>query len=124
MSELEDRAPAIENLADRESCEAARIGFEQKGPAATGPIADWLKPNPDVDAVVWTDLPSNWKRKRGKDFSCEDALRYVRELGRQKRDRAEQYVRNAPRQIQTNLRDLLRKELRWSDKELAKALFI
>jgi hypothetical protein len=48
---------------------------------------------------------------------------YIRELGRQKQARAEQYVRNAPSRIQTKLRDVFRNELDWSANELPRILF-
>jgi hypothetical protein len=125
VSECEDVTAAIENLADREGCNKNKIGVEQRDHASTeARIRDWLKLKPDVDAAVWTNHRSNWTDKRGKEFSCEEARLYIRELGRQKRARAEQYVRNTPVQIQTKLRERLRNELGWSDNELSKILFV
>jgi len=125
VSEFEDVTATIENLADREGCAKSKIGVERREHASADvPIGDWLKRNEDVDAAVWTNLRSNWVDKRDKEFSCEDALLYVRDLGRQKRARAELYVRNAPSQIQTNLRQRLRSELRWSDNQLSRVLFV
>jgi hypothetical protein len=125
MAEHEDLAGTIENLRDRERCKRSEIGVVKKSRAATEErIGDWLKQIADIDAVVWTNLRSNWVDKRRSGLSCVDALLYVNQLGRQKRERAEQYVRNAPSQVQTELRALLRNNLGWSDNELPRVLFI
>jgi hypothetical protein len=43
-------------------------------------IQEWLKGRRDVNAAVWTGLPSNWLNKRGRQFSLEDAMVCLREL--------------------------------------------
>jgi hypothetical protein len=92
-------------------------------------IHDWLMTKHGVEAAVWTGLPTNWPRKRFKEFSPEDALQYLDEVERAKDDaaaaygRAREYITNTPPQIQTRLREMVRKRKGWKDTALAKALF-
>ncbi len=89
-------------------------------------ISTWLAGHQDVDAVMWTALPSNWRDKRQSDFTPEDALEYVREL-RSANDqtrylRAREYVTKAPPQIDTAVRRALRRQ-GWKDAQLPTLLF-
>jgi len=89
-------------------------------------ISTWLAGHQDVDAVMWTALPSNWRDKRQSDFTPEDALEYVREL-RSANDqtrylRAREYVTKAPPQIDTAVRRALRRQ-GWKDAQLPTRLF-
>jgi hypothetical protein len=42
---------------------------------------------------VWTSLSTHWPRKRDRNFTPEDALRYVNELERAKNNAKEAYHR-------------------------------
>ncbi len=109
---LED---AVENLMAREGTKDSRIGFvdlnNDKSRCATTPtvvetIKTWaLKKK--FDAVIWTDLPSNFAEKRkGRQFSEANVVEYLSELldEKEKSLRAEEYIMNAPSQIATGLR--------------------
>jgi hypothetical protein len=42
-------------------------------------IADWCK-DAKFDAVIWTALPSNFKKEIGKEFSVNNAVSYLQAL--------------------------------------------
>jgi hypothetical protein len=88
-------------------------------------VKDWLAIHEDLQAVIWTGLPSNWKEKRKRDFIPEDAVNYLRELEAAKDQafgRAREYVTHTPRQIQTSVRKAMR-TYGWEDVELPSILF-
>lgn len=76
-----------------------------------------------IDAVVWTDLPSNWSEPPPKfvgmvkgAFCAEEVIAYLRRLGTQCSDQAseaERYVRFAPEQVQTPIRRRIEEEFGW-----------
>jgi hypothetical protein len=94
-----------------------------------GKIKEWLNLKREVGAVVWTNLGTNWQGKRGNAFTCEDAVRYLEELeqrGQEAADclkRAREYIRNAPEQIQPQVRKRIRVRSDWTDNKLAETLF-
>lgn len=86
-----------------------------------GAIASWLRDRPDIEACVWTGLPSNWEEKQNTQYSAEGAVHYLKE--RPDPARAKEYVQKTPTQIQTDARTLIRTELGWCDAELPGILF-
>src|SRR5271166_163592 len=70
-------------------------------------IMPWLKTS-GFDAVVWTALTSNYKEKRQRDFSADDAVNYLHNLPEEARERAFDYIRKAPKEVETRLRILIR----------------
>jgi hypothetical protein len=60
------------------------------------------------DAVVWTALTSNYKEKRQRDFSVDDAVNYLENFPEEARERAFDYIRKAPKEVETRLRILIR----------------
>lgn len=84
-------------------------------------MGGWLKVHAEIEGCVWTGLASNWQAKRARDFSVADAVRYLKELPDS--DRAREYVRCAPRQIQTDVREVARRQLGWTDADLSSVLF-
>jgi hypothetical protein len=92
-------------------------------------IGEWLKAKNGIQAAVWTGLSTNWRRKRGMEFTPEDALQYLNELERAKDDaaaaynRAREYITNTPPRIRTVVRELVRKRKGWKDADLAEVLF-
>jgi hypothetical protein len=119
---------AIENLRIREGMSNARaVGYVeiasgkqsdvamQRHPQAVATIAAWTQAN-GYDAAIWTALASNFEEsgKGGEPFSVTAALSYLEEL--EKRDAAKfrlalDYVRRAPIEVQTPVRDEVQK--RW-----------
>jgi hypothetical protein len=92
-------------------------------------VSGWLKTQENLQAAIWTGLESNWEDKRGRPFSPEDAMQYLRELedARDRAttvyDRAREYVRNTPPQIGTPVRKLVQQKGGWEDATLSAILF-
>ncbi|MBA2403215.1 MAG: hypothetical protein H0V66_00465 [Bdellovibrionales bacterium] len=73
-------------------------------------IETWLEYHPEVDAVIWTGLTSNWSLYRGTPYSHEDFVTY---LNSKKNSIAEikKYFDKIPPQLQTVGREVFAK---WS----------
>jgi len=71
-------------------------------------IDGWLEEHLDIDAVVWTGLPSNWEEKRGCSWSPIEAKAYLNSLVGDVYKKAEEYIDKAPSQIRTEFRKRLR----------------
>jgi hypothetical protein len=129
LSEFDKVVAARENLRLREGPRCKPADIHTLGPVDTDydhddvrqRIQRWLSTRREVDAVVWTGLPCNWKRKRGEAFSVERAIDYLTGLRGSAAERARQYVCNAPRNIDTPVRRGLRQR-GWSDAELPSIL--
>lgn len=121
LLESTDLQTAKSDLAAREGIEDKNIerdiGYWDKdltksyGRAATE-IATWAQMH-NLDAVVWTNLEEGFKKSRGTLPSALDVLEHLRNLPHAKRRIAEEYVRRAPIQIDTEYRRLIEKELGW-----------
>lgn len=136
ISEFTTLDRARRNLRERESAKLkdihylARNGEVSNGiPSEIGQrMKDWLAAHGDLQAVIWTGLRSNWNEKRGRDFTPQDAVNYLSELEDARDqaaatyDRAREYVRNAPPQIQTTVRKKMRAR-GWDDAQLPSLLF-
>jgi hypothetical protein len=138
ISKFEDLNVAQENLQAREATSRERIHSvttdgREKGavnPEISRRVGEWLKRRQNIQAAIWTGLPSNWPQQRnGKQFTRADAVTYLRELeserGQAKAayDRAREYFSNAPSQVQTPLRKTMREERGWEDATLPEILF-
>jgi hypothetical protein len=77
-----------------------------KHPSILPTIHDWLKTR-EFDAAIWTDLESNYGKKRGCAFGESDALAYLNGLSPVCRAHARDYIVRAPEQTQTKLRKYL-----------------
>ena len=120
-AEVNSLEKAVENLHQREKTIQCRIGFilikENKSPCQVVPeifneIRDWAA-NKKLDAVVWTDLPSNFKEKRRKEFNGNNVIEYLKILQDEKQQKAREYIEKAPLQIMTRMRRIIKKELGW-----------
>jgi hypothetical protein len=127
-SALHSLDEAIENLRLREGMPGAReVGFvvaasgkqsdvaTQRHPEAIATIAAWVAAN-GYDAAIWTALASNFGEhgKGGEPFSVTAATRYLERLAGQdaaKFARALDYIRKAPPEVDTPVRDEVAK--RW-----------
>ena len=98
-----------------------RVQNSETIPVVAANMIEWLAQHPDLTGCVWTGLTSNWLEKRGRVFSEEDALDYLTGLPDQ--TAAKQYIENAPMQIQTPLRRIIRDRLGWVDAVLPQNLF-
>ena len=70
-----------------------------------------------LDGVVWTALPPKFGEQEGYRSSADEVSAYLAGLEGRTRELAEQYVRNAPRQIDTPIRRHLEAALHWTPKE-------
>ena len=67
----------------------------------------------NIDSVVWTKLRLKFNGDDTWQPNVEDVLRYLQALTGTARDAAEQYIRRAPRQIDTAYRRRIEAELQW-----------
>jgi hypothetical protein len=81
--------------------------------AAVPALASWLSER-DLDAVVWTGLPSNFEERTGEPLGVDAAVRYLDQQSGDTRLAAEQYVRRAPAQVGTDIRRGLERRLGWT----------
>jgi len=104
------------SLKERENTSEINIHSITKAEKADTPIKEtiqrWLITN-DLDAAIWTGL-SYYKDKRPTiDEVLEHLTSFKHIMGR----RAEEYVRNAPKQIDTEYRRRIEKEFGWTPTE-------
>ena len=126
QSAHDDLDQAIENLRAREGTNPRDVGFAEpasgresriamdRHPQAVASIAAWAAAN-GYDAAIWTALKSNFDEwgKAGEPFSVTAAIRYLETLERQeaKFERALVYIRSAPPEVETPVREEVAK--RW-----------
>jgi hypothetical protein len=137
LSELGELHQACTNLKDREG--ARRVadihfltadgqGTKRIPVGVANEVQAWLAKHADLGAVIWTGLLTNWEEKRGRSFAPADALRYLEELEAERDrattvyERAQEYLRNAPASIQTEVRGLTHRK-GWEDVSLPDILF-
>jgi hypothetical protein len=108
----EELSDAICDLRAREKTVSRRIGVVSLRdgpenctvyPAMAPRIRDWARAT-GFDAVVWTDLPSNFEEEIGASFSVERAEQYLKSLPRTVAERAREYIQKAPEEVNTPLR--------------------
>ena len=119
---------AISNLAVREgNCDHKEIAFVIiKGRYYPSPknfqfaeaIKSWIEGKKDIDAVIWTNLPEKlWYENDEKvkiDVERDDLVSYLNDLPPSKRALAEEYIRRAPKIIDTPTRKKIESELGWT----------
>jgi hypothetical protein len=120
-AEVNNLNEAIKKLRIREKTIQCRIGFilikENKSrcqvvPEILNEIRDWATKK-KLDAVVWTDLLSNFKEERRKEFNGNNVIEYLENLSGEKQQKAREYIEKAPSQIMTRMRRIIKKELGW-----------
>jgi hypothetical protein len=102
---------AIADLREREGATPVNIGFLSLGTgrhrshcrATLDAVRLWAAQS-NIDAAIWTDLPSNFSERTGSEFSVEFAVEYLSRLGPAAKKIAYTYIRRAPTFIQTPLR--------------------
>ncbi len=136
LSEFADREEARSNVCEREGSPLHAIHYlDLEGEAAEGilsgireRVTKWLVQGKNIQAVIWTGLQSNWKEKRGSEFTPEDGIRFLLDLeaeqdrAKAKYERAREYVRNAPPGVDTAVRAAMRTR-GWEDAGLPTILF-
>lgn len=123
MLDVADMHSARSRLGIREYSQAKEkwisdnIGFVnqhtgEKHGAEWEAIASWVDQN-SLDGVVWTNLSCGFKRNRNVMPSGTDVISHLRKLDKVGLEKAEEYVRQAPLQIDTEYRSLIEKEFGW-----------
>lgn len=126
ISKFEDFDQARLDLAAREGCSKAKIGyfvksnrdFHSKSRNIQHAIKNWLNLKEEIDVVIWTDLVKNFKDKMGMEFSPENAINYLKYLPADTRVKAEQYIRQAPKSVITPIRTAVEEKLGWAKVKL------
>lgn len=76
-------------------------------------IRTWAKKK-KLDAVIWTNLASNFKEKQNKELTKENVLEYLNRLPNDKIEKAKEYIMKAPLQISTAIRNYVEENLGWA----------
>lgn len=122
-SSFDDLDQAIENLRDRERTSRKRIGYIsipdgssncQVVPQVLDRIRQWVEER-ELDAVIWTDLPSNFEEEELKEFFEDNVISYLKGLTGDELKAAEIYLKKAPDQVRTKIRPRIEEELGWRD---------
>ena len=121
-SAFQDLSHARENLRERE-CKYLRdlgcisisenLNSCQTVPRILDSIRQWCEEK-GLDAVIWTDLASNFLEKTGMDFNEDNVILYLKNLTGKEQKEAEIYIRKAPKQVKTRIRRKIENELGWT----------
>jgi hypothetical protein len=99
-----DLKTARNNLRDREGAVTDDIETftRNQNPLSVSAkqIESWLLDHPEVDAVVWTGLTSNWREIRRTKFSTEDLVHYL-DSKKSSLTKIKEYFDKTPTQVQT-----------------------
>jgi hypothetical protein len=121
LSSFENLEAAIETVAKFAGAKIDEIGFlstddknycNKISPEIQLPLMDWLAEK-CLDNVIWLDTRSNFKDVTHLEFTLDAAVDYIMGLGKNEALAMERYVIATPEQIETPLRDRLRRELGW-----------
>jgi hypothetical protein len=66
-----------------------------------------------VNKIIWLDRRSNFKEVTNSEFTVDTAVEYTATLGKNEALAMEKYVISTPEEVETPLRNRLRKELGW-----------
>ena len=111
---------AVADLRDREGTVIKKIGFieARNGNSSKVKFADqidifqnvqtWCKRS-NYAAAVWTALPSQFKEQTNIEFSVDNAISYLGGLPKTAKNNALEYIRKAPKEVVTPLRDRIEK---------------
>lgn len=107
-----DLASGAEALRRREETASRYIGV---WPSAAAPqsIGVWAEEH-KLTGVVWTALPPKFQDTEARVATAAETMSYLRSLQGERMERAREYVRRAPVQIRTPIRDLIERELGWT----------
>jgi hypothetical protein len=122
LMSVEDLQAAKEALADREGMRGENktkdIGYwslrENSGGVILEIIAKWASNVVGIEAVIWTDLAPTFSNEYNPGLA-DKVIAHLRcpTLSHEKRQYAEQYIRRAPKQIDTEVRRKIEQELGW-----------
>lgn len=112
---------AILDLTVREGCAKDKIGWYDRSEDNFHPnnfiydqdIKNWIN-DTDFDAVIWTNISRKFKDKIGLVHNSENVINYLQTLPEEVKVIAEEYIRKAPRQINTEIRQEIIGRLEWN----------
>jgi hypothetical protein len=116
LSSFDTLEGAIRNLIDREKTGATGIGFagrrttqpsvvaKERHPQALKTIERWITYK-KYDCAIWTALESNFCKETHQPFSVDAAIRYLESLDEKSLTVALDYIRRAPREVHTPVRE-------------------
>jgi hypothetical protein len=67
-----------------------------------------------IDAVVWTNLTPKFNDQDKKIPTAQEVVTYLRKLQGKTRDKAEEYIRKAPQQVDSPYRRAIQTQLGWN----------
>ena len=114
---------AIENLRKREKTPPQKIGFVDVTtgesrcnviPDITNEIREWAKTK-NIDAIIWTDLCSNFKEKTSKEFTDDNVIEYLKTC--KVKEKAKEYIQKTHPQIKTKMRKVIEERLGWTPED-------
>lgn len=116
---------AIVALAERERIKDGNIQYSvgfwsearQSAHSEVEIIKAWARDH-DIDAVVWTALKPRFEGESGRTPDINQVIQILDGLHGEIRQRAEEYVRKAPRQIATAYRAQIEDRLGWIAQDL------
>ena len=116
-----DLQVAMRSLAEREGISEENIprsiGYcsmaSDSGGEFANSIRNWASLN-GLDAVIWTALRPKFNDRIDNVPSPEDVVSFLKNLPHERKKYAEQYVRMAPLQIDTDYRRKIEAELNWT----------
>ncbi len=114
VMDAKDIDTAREELRQREGTSKKHIDSWSIGnqpPNCISVLEEWARAR-RLDGVVWTALPPKFKCEE-RTPTEEEVVQHLRQLKGTKHDLAEQYVRRAPRQIDTAYRRRIEAEFQW-----------
>ncbi len=79
-------------------------------------IQNWVK-RLELDAAIWTNLPPKYNNTDGQVLTIDEAVSYLRDSDINTRITAEEYIRKAPKQIDTDYRRRFEAEFGWTFKQ-------
>ncbi len=121
LMSIGDLAEAKKELADREGIKEANIDkYIGSWPCGAdsdckviAEIGKWAACK-SLDAVIWTALPPKFKKGNDSVPKIGQVLLYLNKLAYEKRRHAEEYIRKAPRQIDTEYRRRIEEKFGWT----------
>jgi hypothetical protein len=117
MTVLDEAGEALRKREDiPESNAAKHIRAWSKGGIGPGLVLDlpqWAESR-GINSVVWTALPPKFDDKNRRVPTVQEVVSYLSGLTGRTRDNAEQYIRYAPRQIDTPYRRRIEAALQWT----------
>jgi len=116
ISEFKDLEEARTNLMEREGSPLHRIGYynfltdqvqiRQLNKPVIQNLMAW-KGQRDIDAVIWTDLPPNFRDSRNLEFNLKNIGVILESLTRDEFVSAKKYIESTPEQVKTTLRSAI-----------------